>query len=305
MDELINADLNPYNRVNQPHEYQAWYYENITKPKRQITSKLVPKNYFGNKDAYDYTQKKINKAPRKELIPLLFIDKDEYHYTEYLEIKSRDKKNTYHRKPAEAKALADEYYHDELQGCLKDPSIHHILNIVDQIARHPTFNKVEAWTLLELAYRWTWNKDDMPYRYYPQEITVNEEELYQIAPEKDLLDPVLPIKLSDWEPSNRKFIEFLNNRRHKNHPEEPLETMQDKVDNINKYRAEDYPKYYENTLRSLSKLKDNWTEAVNEAFTPLIWNHNGRSHTWLNAIVAQYMDIYDHLYHVEPSHYEE
>ena len=81
---------------------------------------------------------------------------------------------------------------------------------------------------------------------------------------------------------------------------EYAETPQDKIDNINKYRAEDYPTYYENLLRSLSKLKDNWTEAVNESFTPLIWTHNGRSHTWLNAIVAQYIDIYDHLVPINP-----
>ena len=64
--------VNPYDRITQTDEYQKWYYENITKPKRQ--AKQTPDTgirRITNKRAYTSKEAKLNRAGDRELHDLV------------------------------------------------------------------------------------------------------------------------------------------------------------------------------------------------------------------------------------------
>lgn len=276
----ITSDLNPYDRISQEKEYQAWYYENITKPKRRIRNGVSPKNYFNTKQAYTRNQKKLNRAPRNEIIKTLFINHDDYHYTKYLTGKYTNGE-TFTRSTSKAKELAQFYYNNDLQDILKDNVYHKILDIVDTIKQHPAFNFIEAWTLLELTWRWTWGieEDVLPYKLFIPEIDVSEQQLWEICPKNVFMEPISPIKLSDYHETQLKHRGKENIER---------ETI-----NHNELADEYREAYKKNALKALTKLKNNWMEATNEAFTPIILKKY--RYTWPNMLMYWGGEILSHL----------
>ena len=257
------TDTNPYDRVNQTKKYMQWHYENVSKPARQERSRAHPKNYFNNKVGYTAKQRKLNNMPRNDLIIAVCIDENDEcfaargnRYWNTLKKDSNGDFIKYERKPADAKKIAKEHYEDEVKTVLTWPSSHAIIDLIDTVKENPVFNTVEAFTVLELAYRWTLCPEKMPYRHNPHEITVNRTELYEVIPKNTLFDP--------W----RFYIEGL--------PiiEEPL---------------------IENALRSLSKIKAKWIDAVNEAFTPLSYSYRNHTYRQKSAIYSELMEFYDQL----------
>lgn len=272
---------NPYNRTTEPELYQQWYYENVTKQKRREAALLEPKNYFKNKTGYTHIQKKLNRGTRPEQIEILFLDKQDYHYARYLKYRGRDGE-IHDRSRTEAKAFAEENYYDDLKFHQESPVIHHMMNILDEIRQNKAFNMTEAWTLWELTWRWTWSRADIQYKQTPQEITVTEDELFSIIPKKRFMDPVNPVSPNSIDKTYASFYKDTM-------------TIQQLAEKLTNERVGERELYLENGLKALSKLKDNWIEATNETFTPLIYTHNGHTYRSINGVNSWWLDAYDHI----------
>jgi len=277
----INPSENPHNRTTHPKEYQAWYYQYILKPRRHAINGLSPDDYFTNKRPYTYKQKQFNRMNRTELIEKLLMDHDYYSYRKHMNYKYKE--YSYTRTRAEAKAMAEEMYQEDLEWTIKDESSHRILNIIDKIKEHPAFNTVEAFTLLELTYRWTFSREDMPYTWKEPEITVTQQELFDIVSRTTLLDPISPIKQTNL---SKNYMKYLGK----------TVKIEEYCKKHNEWVAEYRDKAIQNALRALSYLKTDWLRAVNEADTHLIWNHRGTRHIYENTIQHQRVDWYDYLW---------
>src|SRR4030042_549108 len=243
---------NPYNRMENPKEYQKWYYKHVTKPKIELNKPpdtIKPHDYFRNRQRHTAKQLKFNRLTREELIYTIFIDhKDEaldpIALRTYTTGTGKNIK-THERTPAEAAQIAQNELHYAQKSVIIDPRAHRIIDFINILKKHPQFTTTEAFTLLELTFRYYLHRQDMPYYWIRPPDVTTDEELEQIIPKRQLLVAIPDAQ--DWY----------------------LRTVEE---NPQKYQATDPDPdqaLWNSAKQALSQLKTDWDLATDEAQTYL------------------------------------
>jgi hypothetical protein len=314
---------NPYNQATQPKEYQAWYYQNVIKPQKEAAKPQKEAQYFSNKQKYTATQLEFNRMNREELINEIFVKQEEYDPGNYMTYKTR-LGTVKERSRADALFMAKQDLKDAHAQLQVDPRCHRIIDFMDIIRKNPNYTATEAFTLLELTFRYYEHRHMMTYHWIAPPAPATDEELETIIPRRTIMTIIpdsgigfqeetyeYPERWVMTEAQHEEWVDELRKKGYKT-PERDYATYvkgrifqveawkQEHIDwmELHGYTEATDPEeaLWEAMKTALGKLKTDWRTATDEAWTPIVSRHTstaGQTHLFRSksAIYHLYFEL--------------